>query len=106
MRMAAELSGCIGIPESEWRIWRQFELIREFIDDHEDRDEDIRENAEQFNSIVQMERQNIEVKKVVSAECRKLKKMIERVANENKREQLMKMCRFLVEKRIPQEFGF
>ncbi|MCX6811364.1 MAG: hypothetical protein NT039_01575 [Candidatus Berkelbacteria bacterium] len=106
MRMAAELSGCKRIPENEWQIWRQFELIREFIDDHEDRDEDIKENAEQFNSIVQLERQEIEVKKVISGECQKLKKMIDKVVNKSKKEKLMKMYRFLAEKRIPQEFGF
>jgi hypothetical protein len=105
MRLAVEMSGTRA-DEKDWAIWREFELIREFIDDHEDRDEDIKENAEQFNSIVQLERQDIEVKKVIYGECQKLKKMIDKVAHKSKKEKLMKMYRFLAEKRIPQEFEF
>lgn len=106
MKMAAELSGCKKIPASEWQIWRELELMREFIDDHEDRDEDIKENAEQFNSIVQLKRQGVEVKKVIKNEGQKLKSLISKIEDIDKRKKLEKIADILINQRLPQNFKF
>lgn len=105
MKMAVELGGKEA-PEKEWHIWRQFELIREFIDDWEDRDEDIKEESEQFNSIVQLERQGLNLKEVIGQECQKLQRMIEGISDKNKKKRFQKMQRYLVKKRIPSNFSF
>jgi isopentenyl-diphosphate delta-isomerase len=105
MRMAADLCST-RVPASDWKIWRQFEFVREFMDDAEDKEEDIKDDAEQYNSIAQMEKRSIDVKKVVTEECLKLVKMIDAVADTKRKKQMRQIYIERVKKEIPKYFPF